>query len=299
MDSSTPSNNATLTTTETPTSSTSTTSALGFKTILVDSNNYHVKHPLTSHWTLHQKMGSVRGALPSSASSSASSSSTSSNTASISAVSSSSRSVSKSEWDKTMQESVTIGTIEDFWCIFNKMQDISTLPDNCDYFFMRQGVSPAWEDPANIGGGEYRITPTRGHISILPMVWRQLLMMAVGSQLTEHTLVNGVQFAYRAAKSRISIWIKKTKDEETLSLIKKEIQDIISASLESSTSSGTDASTTPLMFRIDFQSFRNDHYGSGGGGNHSSSNTHGGNHPLKPSYKPSITTRTTTPISRK
>lgn len=283
MDSSTPTN-ATLTETAT------TTSALGFKTILVDSDNYHVKHPLTSHWTLHQKMGSVRGPLPSS------SSSTSSNAASTSAASSSSRSVSKSEWDKTMQESVTIGTIEDFWCIFNKMQDISTLPDNCDYFFMRQGVSPAWEDPANIGGGEYRITPTRGHISILPMVWRQLLMMAVGSQLTEHTLVNGVQFAYRAAKSRISIWIKKTKDEETLSLIKKEIQDIISASLESSTSSGTDPSTAPLMFRIDFQSFRNDHYGSGG---HSSSNTHGGNHPLKPSYKPSITTRTTTPISRK
>lgn len=263
---------------------------IGFKTILVDSANYHVKHPLTSHWTLHQKMGSVsiRGGNQSSSSSSSSSSTPTA----------SSRLVSKKDWDKTMQESVTIGTIEDFWCIFNKMQDISTLPDNCDYFFMRQGVSPAWEDKANIGGGEYRITPMRGNITLLPLLWRQILMMAVGSQLSEHASVNGVQFAYRSSKSRISVWLKEIKEEEVHTITKKEIQDIISQSLESIPSSSTppstiDSSSIASMFRIEYLSFNNESYrGNSSSSSSSSSNSHGGNHPLKPSsYKPSITTR--------
>ena len=62
----------------------------GFKTILEDDKEYHVKHSLQSHWTLHQKIGSVQ-------------------------TSQASRSVTQSEWEEKLKESVTIGTVEDFW----------------------------------------------------------------------------------------------------------------------------------------------------------------------------------------
>jgi hypothetical protein len=61
----------------------------GYRTILDDATNYHVKHPLQSHWTLHQKLGAVEGA--------------------------SSRGVSQDAWADSLKESVTIGTVEDFW----------------------------------------------------------------------------------------------------------------------------------------------------------------------------------------
>jgi hypothetical protein len=37
------------------------------------------------------------------------------------------------------------------------MQDVTTIPVQCDYFFMREGVKPMWEDPANVGGCEWRV----------------------------------------------------------------------------------------------------------------------------------------------
>lgn len=36
------------------------------------------------------------------------------------------------------------------------MQDVTTIPVNCDYFFMREGIKPMWEDPANKGGCDFR-----------------------------------------------------------------------------------------------------------------------------------------------
>lgn len=61
----------------------------GYRTVLENPTAYHVKHPLQSHWTLHQKLGQVEGA--------------------------SSRGVSQESWAERLHESVTIGTVEDFW----------------------------------------------------------------------------------------------------------------------------------------------------------------------------------------
>lgn len=109
--------------------------AEGYLTVLSDPVNYHVKHPLQSHWTLHQKIGQVEGAT--------------------------SRGVTQDNWERALVQSVTIGTVEDFWCVYNSMQDVNTIPNNCDYFFMREGVKPMWEDVANKGGCELRVVVTR------------------------------------------------------------------------------------------------------------------------------------------
>lgn len=162
---------------------TQTTLKGGFRTILEDSNVYHVKHPLQTHWTLHQKIGSV-------------------------ASQTSSRAVSQSEWEEKLKESVTIGTVEDFWCLYNEMQAIETIPTNCDYFFMREGVKPMWEDPANVGGGELRISINKSMDS--GRMWRDALLFAVGCQATHYEPINGLQFAFRQNRNRLSIWLGPT-----------------------------------------------------------------------------------------
>lgn len=121
---------------------------LGWKTILTDQSHYHVKHPLQSHWTLHQKLGQVEGA--------------------------SSRGVSQDQWSQQLHESVTIGTVEDFWCLYNSMQDVNTIPSGCDYFFMKEGVKPMWEDPANKGGSDIRISMTKSMNA--PLMWKMAVL---------------------------------------------------------------------------------------------------------------------------
>ena len=61
----------------------------GYRTVIENNEVYHVKHPLQTHWTLTQKLGS--------------------------AASTGTRLVSQSAWEDTLKESVTIGTVEDFW----------------------------------------------------------------------------------------------------------------------------------------------------------------------------------------
>jgi hypothetical protein len=50
------------------------------------------------------------------------------------------------------------------------MQDVTTIPSHCDYFFMREAVKPMWEDPANVGGCEWRISLTRN--MNIPDMWK-------------------------------------------------------------------------------------------------------------------------------
>ncbi len=157
----------------------------GFRTVLEDSNEYHVKHPLQSHWTLHQKIGSV--------------------------VATSSRSVSQSEWEERLKESVTIGTVEDFWCLYNEMQPIDTIPTNCDYFFMRVGVRPMWEDAANVGGGEMRLNVSRSMDAAA--LWQRALLFVVGCQADDYAVLNGVQFAFRPTRNRLSLWLGAASPE--------------------------------------------------------------------------------------
>lgn len=134
----------------------------GFLTVLSDPVHYHVKHPLQSHWTLHQKIGQVEGA--------------------------SSRGVSQDDWERSLKKSVTIGTVEDFWCVYNSMQDFSTIPNNCDYFFMREGVKPMWEDPANKGGCELRIVVTRNMDAV--SMWKMAVLGEAKDRLcTNHCLL--------------------------------------------------------------------------------------------------------------
>jgi hypothetical protein len=60
-----------------------------YHTALTDATNYHVKHPLQTHWKLYQKLGQVAGA--------------------------SSRGVSQENWKDSLTNCAIIGTVEDFW----------------------------------------------------------------------------------------------------------------------------------------------------------------------------------------
>lgn len=67
------------------------------------------------------------------------------------------------------------------------MQDINTIPENCDYFLFRENIQPMWEDTANKGGCELRVSILRNmnaanmwKISVFRMPYIAMTFLAFG-----------------------------------------------------------------------------------------------------------------------
>lgn len=102
---------------------------------LEDPENYNIRHPLQSKWTLWYRASNKN-----------------------SSGSSGNKSSAKSDnWEASLQCVNTVDTIEDFWGMYNNVPGIAKMDDNSDYMFFKEGIRPAWEDPANANGGSFTL----------------------------------------------------------------------------------------------------------------------------------------------
>lgn len=100
---------------------------------LEDPANYNIRHPLQSKWTLWYRA------------------STKPNSAAV-------KNAAKSDnWEASLQCVNTIDTVEDFWGMYNNVPGIDKMEDSSDYMFFKEGIRPAWEDPANANGGSHTL----------------------------------------------------------------------------------------------------------------------------------------------
>lgn len=104
---------------------------------LEDPANYNIRHPLQSKWTLWYRASAK----------SSSGSGSSGNKGSAKA----------DNWEASLQCVNTVDTIEDFWGMYNNVPGIAKMDDNSDYMFFKEGIRPAWEDPANANGGSFTL----------------------------------------------------------------------------------------------------------------------------------------------
>ncbi|KIS65675.1 uncharacterized protein UMAG_06377 [Mycosarcoma maydis] len=176
-----------------------------YRTVFQDANNFNVKHPLYNSWTLwfdnpsQKGMASARG--------------------------------SKESWGDDMNKVVDFDSVEEFWGLYNNVVPPSELPQKANYYLFKQGVKPAWEDPANTNGGKWSIQlprdKTRAQIDRL---WLYTMLAAIGETLeapfpngaappsssAEDELVTGVIMSARANFYRIAIWTRKAEDTDEL-----------------------------------------------------------------------------------
>ena len=57
------------------------------------------------------------------------------------------------KWSEKQQEIKTVGTVEDFWAVYNWTLLPSQLRPGSDYSLFKAGVRPDWEDERNVRGG--------------------------------------------------------------------------------------------------------------------------------------------------
>ena len=102
---------------------------------------------------------------------------------------------------------VKFNTIENFWKTYNNFGSIGGL--GCrDYFLMREGILPIWEDPSNKNG---KVWSVQIPISYINNVWTELSMALIGEYLIDEMgVINGLSIASKDNCFIIKIWVKTT-----------------------------------------------------------------------------------------
>ena len=111
-----------------------------------------------------------------------------------------------SDWTiKGYKKIYEIKTIEDFWEIYNRLNNHILLKGQ--FFLMKNNIPPIWENKENIEGGcwSYKINKNDSFIS-----WLHLSMNLCGEILTKDhqnmDIINGISLSPKKNFSIIKIW---------------------------------------------------------------------------------------------
>uniref|UniRef100_H3B5X1 Eukaryotic translation initiation factor 4E family member 1c n=1 Tax=Latimeria chalumnae TaxID=7897 RepID=H3B5X1_LATCH len=61
-------------------------------------------------------------------------------------------------WTENLRLIAKFDTVEDFWALYNHIQQPSKLQFGCDYCLFKDGIKPMWEDENNKRGGRWLMT---------------------------------------------------------------------------------------------------------------------------------------------
>ncbi|CAD6973596.1 unnamed protein product, partial [Tilletia controversa] len=180
-------------------------------TVFQDQNHFNVKRPLWNTWTLWFDNPSTKGGggggghgggkgAPG----------------------------GKDAWGEDQVKVVTIESVEEFWGLYNNNIPPSDLPARANYYLVKDGIWPAWEDPANANGGkrsiqppatspESRSTPSGSTLCSKPSERPSkpaIQKMSPSKQAASKTrLVTGVITSARPNFYRIVIWTRSADDD--------------------------------------------------------------------------------------
>lgn len=105
------------------------------RTVFTDPENFNAKHPLYHNWTLWFDNPSAKGMTKAAG--------------------------GKDSWGEEMKRVVDFDSVEEFWGLYNNVIPPSMLPQRANYYLFKEGVKPAWEDPANADGGKWAVQMPR------------------------------------------------------------------------------------------------------------------------------------------
>jgi len=110
------------------------------------------------------------------------------------------------KWSEKQQEIKTVGTVEDFWAVYNWTLFPSQLRPGSDYSLFKAGVRPDWEDERNVRGGRWMVIRSRDQVD---HGWREIAMALVGETLGDglDERVTGAVVNVRGKMDKIGVWV--------------------------------------------------------------------------------------------
>lgn len=150
-------------------------------TVLENGEEFNVKHPLNSKWTLWYTKPPVD---------------------------------QNESWADLLKPVVSFNTVEEFWGIFHAIPKVNELPLKSDYHLFRDDIKPEWEDPKNSQGGKW-YCQFKGKREDLNELWTRALLSVIGETIEkDESEVNGVVFNVRKGNVKIGLWTKSCDQEK-------------------------------------------------------------------------------------
>ena len=137
------------------------------------------------------------------------------------------KTTSDDQWEQNLKAVVTVDSVESFWGALNNIQRPSQLSYGSNFHFFREGIKPAWEDPANDGGGRLLIKVDNNQRDLMDRLWTYVCMCCVGESSEYSHLVTGCVASSRRVTSRITIWLRKCDDQATIDSLIKQMSELI------------------------------------------------------------------------
>lgn len=161
--------------------------------VLENKEEFSVKHPLNSKWTLWYTKPPVDP---------------------------------KESWADLLKPVVSFNTVEEFWGILHSVPKVNELPLKSDYHLFRDDIKPEWEDSRNENGGKWSCS-FKSRKDNLDELWTRALLSVIGETIEQDECeVNGVVFNVRKGNVRIGLWTKSC-DEDKLRPIGEKFKKVL------------------------------------------------------------------------
>ncbi|KAJ1737150.1 eukaryotic translation initiation factor 4E [Coemansia sp. Benny D160-2] len=164
-------------------------------TVLDDSKDFNVAHPLNTGWTLWFDNPSKR--------------------------------TTSTTWTANVKEVVSVNTVEEFWGVYNKVTLASDVPSGSNYHLFRKGIRPMWEDSANDNGGRWGYQFPRTIGEKVNEHWLHTLLACIGETFESSKDVCGAVFSNRKNCFRVAIWTRNAKDQEACENIGHHLKSVL------------------------------------------------------------------------
>ncbi|KAG0441334.1 Eukaryotic translation initiation factor 4E [Dictyocoela muelleri] len=119
------------------------------------------------------------------------------------------RNVDAESWASSIKKICQVETIPEFLYVTENVEDCDAWPINSNLHFFREGISPMWEDDANIRGGKWVIELPKGFEGDIEDMWRKTMAFCI-SELTDEKILCGCVYSPRRQIDRFSLWVSCT-----------------------------------------------------------------------------------------
>eukprot|EP00093_Oithona_nana_P002217 02217.XXX_18908_19722_1 [CDS] Oithona nana genome sequencing. len=130
------------------------------------------------------------------------------------------------DWESNQKQVITFSTVEDFWALYNHIENASKLGTGCDYSLFKEGVKPMWEDSHNEHGGKWLLQmDKRSRMSALDGIWLEIMMCLIGEAFGDSgSIVNGAVVNIRGKIDKISVWLADSVKSNAIMAIGQEMK---------------------------------------------------------------------------
>jgi len=180
--------------------------AEGIRTVFSHPENFNVKHPLYSTWTLWFDSPATKNRNLPQTPVSGFPQTPLPQTPSVAAA---------MGWMEDIRRVISFDSVEEFWGLYNNIVPPSQLPQKANYYLFKEGIMPAWEDEANKNGGKWSIQlPKDKNRPSIDKMWLYTMLAAIGETFDpslstdDPSLITGVIVSTRPQFYRLSIWTR-------------------------------------------------------------------------------------------